>query len=259
MKNRICALLFYGLLIVFAGEGVIKAQSPGEASRVEVPRGSEANSRIEMLRKTSAELATRIENLHDARKNRLAEFREKAISDISFEDVFRMLHVQKVELAIELEGLNARLELLERKISSSGLENESALEMQRDLLKRYVANQSERLELTMRLVKKGAASQADQHQAEQLLAEAQLRLGEFEVKSEQASPALAHAMFEVSLEIAEKKAKQSMVEKMLKKYIDSREDFNELRKFDGEIEDAMELRRKLSRELVSPQSVDTDF
>lgn len=258
MKNRIYIVLVLGVAIAFASEGIIEAQSAGGQSKVEPPVAPQATSRIKMLRKTSGELTKRVENLLGRRKHMLAEFREKSISDISFEEVFRMLNVQKVQLAIELEGLRARLNVLEEKLRSPDPEAEVAAKLREEAAKIQIELTQQRFATTTKLFKKGARSQSELDTAKHDLALAQLQ---FEASKNAAGPSaeLVKAMFEVSLEIAEKTAKQSAVEKMLKNYVDSRDDYIELKDLSNAIEDAMDWGMQLNRLMATPELMDAQF
>lgn len=260
MKNQICIVLLLAAVIALASEGVVKAQSAGGASKVESPVAPLVNSRVEMLRETSNEVKRRIGNLQQARKNRLAEFREKSLSDISFEEVFRLLHVQKVELEIELEGLGARSKMLKERLRSPNhAAAESKAKLSEDAAKLQMKLAQQRLATKLQLHKKGAVSKAEVDAAEHEVAVAKLQLVASAQKLANPSPELLKAIFEVSLEIAEKTAKRSTVEAMLKKYIESRDDFIELNEFNAAIEDSMDWLMQLSREMASPELTDAKF
>lgn len=258
MKNRIYIVLLLGLVIAFASESVAEAQSAGEASKVEPTAAPQMSSRIKRLRKTMDELSTRLENFQERRRDMLAEFRGKSVSDISFEEVFRMLSVQKVELAIELDGLRARSKLLKEKLASPDPEAEGAAKLRWEAAKIQKDLTQQRVETITKLFRKGARSQSDLDTAKHEFALAKLQ---FEASKKSAGPSaeVVKAMFEVSLEIAEKTAKQSTVEKMLKRYIDSRDEFNDFKELDGAIEDSVDWLRQLSRLVVTPELMEAEF
>ncbi len=159
-------------------------------------------------------------------EKRIEILKKESVSDIAFEDVFRMLYRQKVELTIEMEGLNARLALLKHEVASSTSavqKADSVTDAQRDLLKRYVANQEEMLERTKSLAAQGLSGRSNVNEAENLLNESKIKLMEFDHKAAQASPAYVQSIFETALALAEKNAKLSAVEKMLLRHIEARD------------------------------------
>jgi hypothetical protein len=159
--------------------------------------------------------------------------REKSVSDIGYEDVFRMLQIQKVELKVELEGLKARMDLLQKKIATDSDGDNELVDAKRNNLRRYVVNQEENLAKLNALAEKGAVPKSETVKAEQMLADAKLRLIEFESTSRQAAPKYVESLFETTLAIAERKAKLATVETMLAKYIETREDISKLKEAKG--------------------------
>ena len=228
MNGKIRIALWVGLLIATVGSVNANAQSAPATSPKIAPEMRAAKRQIQLLETTIDETALRIDRASKGIKENMAALQKQSVSDIAYEDVFRMLQLQKVELVIELDGLDARSKLLQKKIESTKGETSRPEKLQKELLTRYVANQRELLATTKKLVSKGARSKEHLQRAERLVAEAKLRLNEFEIESKEASPPYVEAMFEVTLAIAERKAKLQTVEKLLGSHIDARPQISKL-------------------------------
>lgn len=233
MNQKLCLV---ALTIIFSltFSSLSFAQSVAEPS----PELSRKALFQEAIGKVVTEIAESTEQIKEAEvqiQKNINSLREKSVSDIAYEDVFRMLEIQKVELTIELQGLEARMKLLKERVANSAGKDSDVANSQRELLRRYVANQEKNMARISKLARKGAASEIETSKAENLLAEAQLRLQEFEAKSKQTSPKYVEALFETSLAIAERKAKYEAVEVLLSKHIDSRKQISKL-------DELMELR-----------------
>ena len=228
MNRKFRIALWAGLLIATIGSVNANAQSAPATSPKMTPEMRMAKRQVQLLETTIDETALRIDKASEGIKENMAALEKQSVSDIAYEDVFRMLQLQKVELVIELDGLDARSQLLQKKIESSKGETSRPEKLQKELLLRYVANQKESLQTTQKLVSKGVRSKEHLQRAERMVAEAKLRLNEFEIESKEASPAYVEAMFEVTLAIAERKAKLQTVEKLLKNHIDARSQISNL-------------------------------
>ena len=233
MNRKFRIALWAGLLIVTVGSVNASAQSAPATSPKMTPEMRIAKRQAQLLETTIDETASRIKLASEGIMANMAALQKQSVSDIAYEDVFRMLQLQKVELVIELDGLDARSQLLQKKIESSkdesGRDETSRhVKLQKELLTRYLANQKESLATTKKLVSKGARSKEHLQRAERMVAEAKLRLNEFEIESKEASPAHVEAMFETTLAIAERKAKLQTVEKLLGSHIDARPQISKL-------------------------------
>ena len=202
----------------------------------------------QLLRDTTERIEEKVDSL-----------RKKSVSDIAFEDVFRMLQLQKVELTIEMEGLGARLKLLKEKAAAPAKKENDLFNSKREVLRRYVANQKKSMARVQSLKKKGAISNVDAVNAETRLAEAELRLQEFEVTAQQTSSAYVEAVFETSLAIAERKAKLSAVEKLLEQHVESRKEISKLDEL-KEMRKSERVRlREISSEMLKLITAEAEF
>ena len=257
MNPRIYPALTIAIFLSLVAPGVMVAQA--------VSGGANSGSSQRQNRIVTAigESQARLQSVDSQIKKQAAVLAEKSVSEVAFEDVFRMLHIQKAELAIELAGLNARVKLLKQKTeaSTSGDKaSESAdVKAQRRLLERFVANQRKVFDQYKSLHSKGARSASDLRRGEQLLIQAQLRLKEFEVERNEGSSSLVDAVLETSLEIAEKTARQETVEKMLRSYSESRDEFAALKDLKRTRESMAEFIEELNREMRSSRIKSDDF
>lgn len=260
MKTRICLVMIMLLCAVFASPTDAFAQAGGGA--VEPPSPAAIKKRrVDMMRGMVEKMKEFQVNLLERADKQKKILQANSVSDLAFEDVFRMLHLQKAELTIELSGLTARLDLLKAEVEKSTDEakNNETSKTQRELLERYISNQANRLEQLKRLAKKGARTADDVKKAEGLLIECKLRLREFEAKEKKASPSLVDALFKTSLEVADRKAKLESVKGMIVSYTDSKSAFRELQDVDQLQMRQGEQIRELSIELWKLENLDSDF
>ena len=227
--NQKIVLVVLAIIVSFTFSGVAAAQSAATPGTKAVPKAkAQFKTAMAKMAEEIERSSLEIKKAEVQIQENIGLLREKSVSDIAYEDVFRMLEIQKVELTIELQGLEARMKLLkERAVNSSG-ENSGVVNTRRELLRRYVANQKKNMDRIQKLAKKGAVSGIEASRAENLLAEAQLRLQEFEAKAKETSPKYFEALFETSLAIAERKAKYEAVESLLSKHNDSRKQISKL-------------------------------
>ena len=244
-RNRLLCLICVACIAGIASQA--NAQSPGDGNLQSkmVPAAT-------LLAKEAAEIQAQInefEALISQTQSQLSlqfdRVNKSSVSDIAFEEVYRMLHLQNAELNIDLEGLGARLELLKSNAVSKK-ENGNANNTQRELLRKYVENQAAQLQTVKRLSVKGARPAQDVKKAESLLMEAQLKLEQFEANSRKASPAMVDAIFETSLEIAEKKARLEAVRKMLANHTDARSAVYDIAELKEQVASEKLMLRKLT-------------
>lgn len=178
---------------------------------------------VEVVRSAIAESKARTAKLTGEIDSAIEKLRLSSVSDIAYEDVVRMLHLQKVELTIDLEGLGARMKLLKEKTEETIADGQTDTEAQRQLLKRHVANQEQEWQKLKKLADKGSVPQESVRKAELLMKEAKLRLKLFNTKQKTPSPTFVKNILETALSIGEKQAKLAAVEKMLSSHTNSRE------------------------------------
>jgi len=263
MKPQIYIALTLLLCVAFAMPSDAHAQASGQPKALDASlRELVSQRRMDFLRKRAKELATFQANFHDLSNKKKEILRNNSVSEIAFEDVFRMLNLQKAELTIELSGIRARYELLKAEAERSTLktkQDDAVAATQRELLQRYVANQSLRLEKTKELFSEGLKGREEVDTAESLLLASKLRLTEFDVKAKASSPSLVKAIFETSLEMAEKQAKLKSVQEMLANYLKSKDAFFELQQIKKREDWALERMEELNLDLWAWEELGSDF
>ncbi len=202
-------------LLVFAGSVSAQHESLSEHSTL-------VEEQVKSVRERLASGQNRLEKIQAQIDMSIDQLNNGSVSDIAYEEVFRRLHVHKVELTIELKGLTARMELLKEKAVQSSEAKDDLVKVQRDAMNQMLHSQLQRLKQVETLQKKGIVSQLEVQEAKQLVIEAEIKMKEFETETKQASPAVVEAVFETSLAIAERKAKLEAVQEMLAKHVESR-------------------------------------
>ena len=250
MKNHLYVAIAAGLLLAFACPAFVAAQAAGNSPPAVQSRNI-SPSPLQVIEKAINDSKREMELADSSIRDQLKILEKKSVSDVAFEDVFRMLHLQKAELMIEVEGLNARLELLKREAekATSGVKESSSLSFQRQVLERQVDVLKKQINPIRKLHEKGAKSVRDLLEIEQKYVAAELQLSELNARSKKASPGLVEEMFITSLEIAEKKARQKTVQSMLQNYEDSRSGFSKLEDLRRTRSSLESRREELMREL----------
>ena len=260
MKNHLYLAIAVGLLLAFACPTFVAAQAASKNPPVVQPQNSKPSYEL-ALRKAIEKAIRELEQSDVHIKKQVKLLGNSSVSDIAFQDVFRMLHLQKAELAIEVEGLNARLDLLKReaeKATSGGEESESS-KIQREACERRVELAKKRVKTTRRLADKGARNSEALASSEHELKVAELQLRANRARAKQASPGLVEEMFKTTLEIAEKKARQKTVQSMLQNYEDSRSDFSKLEDLRRTRSSLESRREELMREMWNIGGQGADF
>ena len=258
MKYHLYVAFAVCLLLIAAIPSRVAAQSAGNGpAALEPPKVTPLKMLEQAIQKSKRELELADSSIRD----QLKALEKRSVSDIAFEDVFRMLHLQKAELMIEVEGLNARLDLLKREAEKAinGNVGSESSKIQRQLYERHVVIAKKQFETFKRLQEKGARSEEDLVEVEEQLIAAQLRQKKFQSQAKQASPGLVEEMFKTSLEIAEKKARQKTVLSMLQNYEDSRSGFSKLEDLRRTRSSLESRREELMREMWKIGAQGADF
>jgi hypothetical protein len=259
MKNHLYFVIAAGLLLVFAYPAGVAAQSAGNSPPVAQPSPRKVS--LKAIEKAINNSMRDLEASDGRIKEQIKILGERSVSDIAFEDVFRMLHLQKAELTIEVEGLNARLELLKseaEKVTSGETETEYS-KIQREAAEKQLALTKKQFETTKKLAEKGALSSNELASSRYEMEVAHLRLSANRAKARQGSPKLVEEILKTSLEIAEKKARQKTVLSMLQNYEDSRSGFSKLESLKRTRNSLESRREELIREMWKIGVQGTDF
>ncbi|MEM7455917.1 MAG: hypothetical protein AAF456_16320 [Planctomycetota bacterium] len=154
------------------------------------------------------------------RENLMEQQDSAGVSENSFSEIMKSLQSQRVQLIIDLAGLEARRMALE----NARLESQARLN-QDDLtlpLERLLEIQEQNLARLRELFMQGAVSPDDVNAAEQRMLEAKIQLAQARGPSVGASDSLASQLLEVSLERADKSARLDKTERLLETIAASR-------------------------------------
>ena len=169
---------------------------------------------IEKNNKALLEAETELEALK-------AKMEKDGISGESYTDVISLLQSSKVQLLIDLAGLDAKKKTINTLQKNQNTSAGAAAEMLEQLERMYQLQEENMDEL-----KKLAASKAISQQA---IRDAEMRLIELRIRMIQekqqvtGNPQLVEQLIQISIEQAEKKARLEQVEIMLSQFIESRD------------------------------------
>ncbi len=194
----------------------------------------EQSKRTAEVRLTEAK--TRIEELHNKRADLLKQQSDLGVSSASYDEIMRLLQTQKVQLTIDLAGIEARREaMIEQNESQRAIENETNGSVAQPL-QELVAIQHERLQQVEALREKGAAPHAEVLDAKQQLLEVQVRLAEVTGSGGGAGgKPLDHELLNVSLARAETVARLHKVNQLLEEYVGARTPIDTLARVQSDI------------------------
>ena len=133
-----------------------------------------------------------------------------------------MLQLQRINLLIDLAGLEARTKQMESVLSKG---NEDQADDLIQPLRRIVQLQTANLEAVVSRREKGIAGRSTRNEAERRLLEAKIKLAEVESRSLSSSP-LKDARLQVEMERAEKTARLEKTELVLKELAPARNLFH---------------------------------
>lgn len=256
--------LFIFLVVVLAGlvcqqSEVFAFQAVEPQLKPESPKAEQIQAHLKrivvesqknFLQTQLAETEGALESLTEEQKAIQVRLSAYKISEASFVDVMRLLQMQRVELAIDLAGLDAKKEALTTAAKSGN--GGSAKSNTIPLLEKYVANQKLITDQVESLYKKGSASVVQVQQAKQLLIQAELQFAEAkQAESNTSSPSAAVGdLTATELERVEKKARLAMVEKLLDQYVDARPYVDRVSRLDRDVESQETQKRLLQSRLL---------
>lgn len=158
------------------------------------------------------------------------------VSAASYDDIMRLLQTQKVQLTIELAGVEARREAM---IEQHEAGQKSRMEKSGpalSALKELSDIQSERLQQAEALHKTGSVPRAEVLDAKQQLLEVQIRLNEMlQAAGLDGPPAADQALLSLSLVRAETVARLNKVNQLLEEYVSARTPIDSLGRVTAEI------------------------
>lgn len=185
-------------------------------------------SSIQSFEKLKEDLKQRIETYSNSlleAESDLETLESKAekpgISDESYSEIISTLQGSRVQLLIDLAGLDAKQKAIDslgeqQKQKSAG--SDELLEQ----LERMYQLQTQNMEELIALAKNGTASQRDVREASIKMIELKIRIIQ-ERQKVNMNPQLVDQLIQISIEVAEKKARLEQVDQMLAEFIDSRD------------------------------------
>ena len=217
---RIVLLVAMGL--VLCGNDSLSAQS---ATAVRLQAVVEAKAQLHQLRNQLARLVAEVDDnaskqkeLRAERNDLLGQQQAKGISSDSFTSIIKMLQLQRVELTIDLAGLEARREMmLQVQGESQGQEKLEVIQYLEAAIKQAEAN----AERARSLFESGLVPETKLELAESNLLKAKIQLAEAK-ESESGGGWLQDELLAISLDRSEKQARLKMTQQLLTEISNSR-------------------------------------
>lgn len=208
--------------VVLMGATVSQAQSAGAIQK---------NSRISTLQRQIETYETQIDYLEDSRANAIKELAslknvyeelqkeqdEQGISGESFGEIVKILQSQRVELMIELAGMEARRAAIFELKKEFEKESSDVI----DQLSELLTVEQAQLDRVKMLVERGTASRSEYQKAQSRMLEVKIRLAEAKRPSK-SSTVLNDELLNASLNRAEKKARLEKTETLLTTFTSAR-------------------------------------
>jgi chromosome segregation ATPase len=232
----ISALSIAIAVFAFAASNAIAFQSV-ESKETENTREN-LQGKLQQLEKSQREYTDSIKRLtkdkaEDMQQLELLEEKTGGLSEDSYASVVASLQSRRVELMIDLTGIDARRSAIEAivKTATDGASVDSVLIGQ---LEKMVEVQKKSLSELTALYQSGAASSKQLRDAELKILELEIQLAREKQKPNQAS-LFDSQLVDLSLDRAEKKAKLEHIEQMLAKFAKSREALGEKSRLEASI------------------------
>jgi len=205
---------------IFAPQNCL-AQSAAPASQLRTAEAVFADAKQKMMLEQQRLDETRhhFETAEEGLQKQFAKEADLGVSLESFPDIIRILQTQRIELMIELAGLDAKRELLAKSID--GKDSNQEVELLQDT---YVLF-AKRLASLKKLAAKGSASNTDVMSAQLSTNQAKLKL--IKAKSATGDSHETAVLLDLSLERAERKARLAKTEELLANIAKARPVLNE--------------------------------
>ncbi len=232
------------------GEVYPEGQIPRIQSQIDFAQGqmSRYSRQRAQLEEDLAEFQSELFGVESKREQRLQEQFANGVSNESFADIMRSLQLQRVELSIDLAGLDARRKSLQAIAETSPAATVQAaiqtkLQQQVEILKQS-------LEFAKTRYENGNGPESEMYAAQRNLLTAEIRLLEFQ--QVESSDAGSIELRDVALERAEKRARLEKVDEILGQLAIARGQIEEVVKLDRQGEmwrDKIETGKQAIREV----------
>ena len=213
------------------------SQIAQELSHVESNLGVFAQNKLAFESRLS-KLQAQLEDLQNQRSELLKQQDKLGVSSASYDEIMRLLQTQKVQLTIDLAGIEARRDaMIEQRELGKKAESENNVPVA-ESLKELGKIQNERLRQIEAMHAKGVAPQSEVLDAKQQLLEVQIRLAGLSNPNGADRQPLDGEMINISLSRAETVARLHKVDQLLEEYSGSRASFDSLARIQSEISSA---------------------
>ena len=183
-----------------------------------------------------AEAKMRADELDKMRSDLLRQQYELGVSKVSYDEIIRHLQTQRVQLSVDLAGIEARREILIAQQESGQKSAEEQKEPLAEMIKQLIEIQQERLSSVEALRAKGSVPTADVLNAKQQLLETQIRLAEKNhAANDNRGSSMDPELLNVSLVRAETAARLNKVNQLLGEYVSARKTIDSLGRVQSEI------------------------
>ena len=183
---------------------------------------------IQSFEKLKGDLKQRIETYSNSlleAESDLETLQSKAekpgISDESYSEIISTLQGSRVQLLIDLAGLDAKQQAIDS-IGEQQKQKSAGSDELLEQLERMYQLQTQNMEELIQLSKNGSASQRDVREASIAMIELKIRIIQ-ERQKVVLNPQLVDQLIQISIEVAEKKARLEQVDQMLAEFIESRD------------------------------------
>jgi hypothetical protein len=240
MKFHTLAVLVIFAVLSATLDSAALAQSAPAKTKSAVTRGYEA--RLIRLREQFARAEENVSKLAAERERLFEKLRAKNVNEASFSDVLRLLQTERVQLIIDLAGLDARKDAivdLQQKNQSEG--------DQEKLLKQIMQQMESNLARAEKLYDGNLLSAQGLQEARVSVLKAKLRYAET-AKNRQADENV-ELLTRITIEQTEKRAQLATIEQLLEQYQQSRTTVDALRHLEKQYESGIELRWDIWNEL----------
>ncbi len=183
-----------------------------------------------------AEAKIRADELDKMRSDLLRQQYELGVSNVSYDEIIRLLQTQRVQLSVDLAGIEARREILVAQRESGQKNAEEQKEPLSEMINQLIEIQQERLSSVEALRAKGSVPTADVLNAKQQLLETQIRLAEKNhAANDNRGSSMDPELLNVSLVRAETAARLNKVNQLLGEYVSARKTIDSLGRVQSEI------------------------
>ena len=218
---RVLICCFFGVLSMSAtmasGQSVPANQEKAALITEFETRIAELESLLQVAEAQRESLDEKLAEIKARRRDIMNQQDSLGVSNESFAEVVKSLQTQRVDLMIDLAGLDARRQSMLDLRDAEPPENSPLIQRLEDLLD----VEEQQLQETMSLHSQAAISKRDLQTAKRRVLEVQIRLEEARSPSQSASR-LTESLWNISLDRAEKQARLEKIESLLNSITSSR-------------------------------------